>query len=139
MQNRGYNAGYQTTQQGQSMPKQTFDKLTGFGKRLSALRKTAGYTQTELAEELEVSQRMISYYEGQSEYPPAAMLPKLANLLGVTSDELLGIEPIKKIRQPDTRLVRRISQIDKLEPSKKKQLLNIIDTFIEAEQLKQQA
>lgn len=118
------------------MPSQDFDALTDFGKRLSTLRKKAGYTQVELAKELNVTQRMISYYEGQSEYPPCAMLPKLVSVLNVSSDELLGIKPLKKKSTPDTRLMRRVAQIEKLGAAKKRQLLQIIDTFIEVEKLK---
>ena len=121
------------------MPKQNFEQLTDFGKRLAKLRKDAGYTQVELAKELEVTQRMVSYYEGHSEYPPSSLLPKLAKILGVTTDELLGLRPIKKTRQPDTRLLRRLQQIEKLGVDKKRQLLKIIDTFIEAEQLKKRS
>jgi transcriptional regulator with XRE-family HTH domain len=118
------------------VPKQDIEQLTAFGKRLVALRKQAGYTQTELARELDVSQRMISHYEG-SEYPPAGILPRLAQLLGVSADELLGIKPLKKSRQPDSRLLRRMQQIEKLDAAKKRQVLQMIDTVIENEQLKQ--
>jgi transcriptional regulator with XRE-family HTH domain len=121
------------------MPKQNFDELTDFGKRLSKLRKDAGYTQVELAKELDVTQRMVSYYEGHSEFPPSSLIPNLAQLLGVSSDELLGIKPVKKTKQPDTRLMRRLQQIEKLGTSKKRQLLQIIDTFVEAEQLRKKA
>lgn len=121
------------------MPKQNLDELTGFGRRLAMLRKQVGYTQVELAAELGVSQRMISYYEGQSEYPPAALLPKLAKLLNVTTDELLGIEPLKKARQPDTRLQRRFQQIDKLPSKEKRQLVQVIDTFLKTAQLPESA
>lgn len=117
------------------MPKQNIDELTDFGRRLVALRKNAGYTQVELAKELGVTQRMVSYYEGQSEYPPAALLPKLAKLLNVTADELLGLEPIKKARQSDTRLQRRFQQIEKLPTKEKRQLVQVIDTFLKAAQL----
>jgi transcriptional regulator with XRE-family HTH domain len=119
------------------VPKQNPEQLTEFGKRLAALRKQAGYTQTELAQELGVSQRMISYYEAHSEYPPVNLLPDLAQLLGVTSDELLGIQPLKKSRQPDSRLLRRLQQIEKLDAARKRQVLQMIDTVIENEQLKQ--
>jgi len=118
------------------MPAQNYDELTDFGKRLSNLRKSAGYTQVELAKELEVAQRMISYYEGQTEFPPSAIMPKLAELLSVSSDELLGIKPLKKNKLPDTRLMRRFQKIEKLEATKKKQLFQIIDTFIEVDELK---
>jgi transcriptional regulator with XRE-family HTH domain len=121
------------------MPKQKTEELTDFGKRLAKLRKTAGYTQTDLAKELGVTQRMISYYEGHTEYPPSSLLPVMVDVLNVTSDELLGIATLKKTRQPDTRLYRRIHQIDKMETSKKRQLLQIIDTFIEADQIKAKA
>lgn len=119
------------------MPAQNVERLTNFGKRLAALRKEAGYTQTELADELGVSQRMISHYEGQSEYPPAAVLPKLAQLLKVSADELLGIKPPQKTKQPDSRLLRRMQQIDKLSADKRKQIVQVIDIFIENNQLKQ--
>ncbi len=118
------------------MPKQQLDSLTEFGKRLVRLRKAAGYTQVELAQELGVTQRMISYYEGHSEYPPAALLLKLAALLGVSADELLGIQPLKKTRKPDTRLQRRCQQIEKLPAKDKRQLLQLIDTFVKAAHLK---
>ncbi len=121
------------------MPKQIIEELTDFGKRLVKLRKDAGYTQTELANELDVTQRMISYYEGHSEYPPSALLPKLAQVLGVTTDELLGIKPIKKTKKPDTRLQRRFQQIEKLPTKDKRQLTQIIDTFIKAAQLQESA
>ncbi len=117
------------------MPKQNIDELTDFGRRLVNLRKKAGYTQVELAKELGVTQRMVSYYEGQSEYPPAAILPKLARLLNVTTDELLGMEPLKKTRQPDTRLQRRFQQIEKLPSKEKRQLVQVIDTFLKAVQI----
>ncbi len=118
------------------MPKQQMELLTAFGHRLMTLRKAAGYTQVELAKELGVSQRMISHYEGHSEYPPAAALPKLARLLGVSADELLGIQRLKKNKQPDTRLQRRCQQIEKLPAKDKRQLLQLIDTFVKAAQLK---
>ena len=121
------------------MPKQKIDELSDFGKRLVNLRKSAGYTQTELAKELSVSQRMISYYEGHAEFPPSSLLPELVRLLGITADELLGITSPKKSQPPDTRLQRRIKQIEKMESNKRRQILQVIDTFIEAEQLKKVA
>lgn len=119
------------------MPAQQLERLRGFGARLATLRRAAGYTQQELADTLGVTQRMISYYEGQPEPPPSALLPGLAKALKVTTDELLGITPVKKKgRQPDNRLLRRLQQIEKLEPREKRQVMQLLDTFIEREQLK---
>jgi transcriptional regulator with XRE-family HTH domain len=137
MQNRGYTAGQQTVREASTMPKQNFEQLTDFGKRLALLRDKAGYTQTELAKELGITQRMISYYEGHSEYPPSGHVVLMAKVLGVSTDELLGIKPIKKSRQPDSRLLRRMQQIEKLDAATKRQVMQVIDTFIENAQLKQ--
>lgn len=139
MQNQGYTLRHPNKLESHTMPKQNVDQLTDFGKRLSDLRKQAGYTQVELANELGVTQRMISYYEGHSEFPPSNLLPTMAKVLRVSSDELLGIKPLKKNKQPDSRLLRRMQQIDKLDASTKRQVIQVIDTFIENAQLKKQA
>lgn len=122
------------------MPKQEVERLSGVGARLAQLRKTAGYTQQELAEALDTTQRMISYYERQAEPPPSLLLPKLTQLLGVSIDELLGLKPIrKKPRMPDNRLLRRLQQIEQLAPHEKRQVLQVLDAYIERGKWKKQA
>ena len=86
-----------------------------------------------------VLHRVIGYYESESQHPPANMLVDLARVLNVSADELLGIALRKKAKQLDSRLQRRMQQIEKMDAAKKRQILQIIDTFIEAEQLKQRA
>ncbi len=119
------------------MPKKQLDNLTDFGARLAALRKAAGYTQVELAKEIDVSQRVIAYYEGETQHPPANLLPRLAKALNVTTDELLGIKSIKKAPKRDSRLQRRLQQIEKLDAKEKRQIIQLLDAFIERGQLKQ--
>ena len=109
-----------------------------FGKRLAGLRRAAGYTQYELGAELGVSQRMIAYYEGETDYPPSGLLPGLARMLGVTTDQLLGVEPAPTAphQRPDTRIWRRFKQVEKLPATERRQLLQIIDAFLEREKLR---
>ena len=121
------------------MPKQEVERLAGVGARLAALRKRAGYTQQELAEAVQTTQRMISYYETQAEPPPSTLLPELARVLGVSVDQLLGLEPLKKSRLPDSRVLRRLQQIEALEPAEKRQVLQVLDAFIERGKLKKKA
>lgn len=49
-----------------------------FGERLAQLRKAAGCTQVELAQDLGISQRMVAYYESPNASPPANLLPRIA-------------------------------------------------------------
>ncbi len=67
----------------------------GFGGRLSHLRKAADYTHQERAQELGVSRRRVAYDAGETERPPAALLPGLAATLGVSTEELLGVANLR--------------------------------------------
>jgi transcriptional regulator with XRE-family HTH domain len=80
---------------------------------------------------------MIAYYESRAEKAPAALLPKMAAALGVSADELLGIKPVRKGKKPDTQLQRRLQRIEKLDPKARRQITQLLDTFIEREELKQ--
>jgi transcriptional regulator with XRE-family HTH domain len=121
---------------GNAMPRAR-EHTTELGARLTALRKAAGFTQVELAAELGTTQRMIAYYESRAEKAPAALLPKMAAALGVSADELLGIKPVRKGKKPDTQLQRRLQRIEKLDPKARRQITQLLDTFIEREELKQ--
>lgn len=110
----------------------------GFGERLALLRKTAGITQTAFAEEVGISQRMMAYYEGPVAHPPANLLAMMAQTLGVSVDTLLGLETSKRrAKATDTRLARRLLEIEKLDATERRQIIQIIDTFIERGKLKQ--
>lgn len=112
-----------------------------FGQRLASLRKAAGFTQIELAAELSVSQRMVAYYESPQATPPANLLPQIASTLGVTIDELFGHAPKRRLakQEGDSRLRRRLLAIEKLDVAAKRQVLQVIDAFIERDQLKRKA
>lgn len=119
------------------MPKRKSEDIANFGERLTELRKRAGYTQAELASEVGVSRRMITYYESQSSHPPTHLLTEIGRALRLSTDELLGATPIKKVARPvDNRLHRRLQQIEQLEPTDKRQVLQLLDAFIERGKLK---
>ena len=138
-ENRVYTNG-QVTNRDLPMPKYTSNSVINFGERLATLRKNAGYTQKELAEEINSTRRVIAYYETESDHPPANLLVDLAKALKVTTDELLGVKPVaEKKRQPDSRLLRRLQQLDKLDAATKRQVIQVLDTFIENAKLKKRA
>lgn len=65
------------------MPKQTI------GEFLATQRKAKGYTQQHVADILGVSNRTLSAWETNKAYPDILTLPALAELYGVTTDEIL--------------------------------------------------
>ena len=112
-----------------------------FGQRLAERRKAAGYTQVELAAELGISQRMVAYYESPNSAPPANLLPQIAAVLGVSIDDLFGRTTTRRLAKQDgdSRLRRRLLAIEKLDVTEKRQVLQLIDAFIERGQLKRKA
>lgn len=64
------------------------DKKT-IGSFLSVLRKANGYTQKQLAEKLNVSDKTLSKWERDKSSPDLSVIPVLAEIFGVTCDEIL--------------------------------------------------
>lgn len=60
------------------------------GEFLAALRKAAGYTQQEVADYLSITNKTISKWESGAGLPEISILPAVAELYGVTVDELLA-------------------------------------------------
>lgn len=121
------------------MSKRKTPVMQSFGERLAQLRKTAGYTQVEFAAELDITQRMVAYYEAPDAQAPAHFLPQMAQVLGVGVDVLLGLSEQRSPKRIATNgLERRLLEIDKFDPKTKRQITQLLDSFIEAEKLKQQ-
>ena len=62
------------------------------GKRIAMLRRQKGLKQEDLANTLGISSQAVSKWENDQTCPDISLLPKLAELLGVTVDELLSGE-----------------------------------------------
>ena len=110
------------------------DKET-LGQRLAQIRKEHGLTQVELAERTGLIQVVVSDYERGRLRLPADMAVRFAEVLGVSTDELL--RPGRKSaaqngKQPSLKLVRRMEQIEALPIYQQRALLTTIDTFISA-------
>lgn len=67
-----------------------------FGQIIKKLRRDADMTQERLAEVLSVSAQAVSRWETDTGMPDVSLLPPLANLFGVTTDYLLGVDITKK-------------------------------------------
>ena len=77
-------------------------KKETFGNMVAVLRKEKGMTQLDLAEKMGVTDKAVSKWERDLSFPDISSIPKLAEILGVSVDELMQVkaeskeEPIKK-------------------------------------------
>ena len=66
------------------------------GLKIAYYRKSNGFTLKELAEKVGVSSQAVLKWEKQRCCPDIMLLPKLANIFGITIDELFGISNDKE-------------------------------------------
>ena len=67
-----------------------------FGETIKDLRRNSNMTQEKLAEMLSISPQAVSRWETNIAMPDISLLPPLANLFGVTTDFLLGMDTYQK-------------------------------------------
>ena len=66
------------------------------GEIISSLRKEKGMTQTDLAEKMNVTDKAVSKWERNLSCPDVNSIPKLAEVLGTTVEELLNAQTKKE-------------------------------------------
>lgn len=106
------------------------DTTEKIGQRLARLRKERGITQKELASELGVTQSHVSEWERGNLRLHGELIARLARILGVSADELLGLSATDKRSLSNRRLARRLQSFDKLPKRDQEALLRTIDAFL---------
>ena len=76
------------------------------GQAIKKARKDRGYTATQLAQEAEISRITLFRWEQDKVYPNLLTLIDVANVLGVSLDELVGRKSVEVIRCKDCKKVR---------------------------------
>jgi len=107
-------------------------KATESGARLASLRKQAGLSQAALAEAVGIPQRTISFYEREAEAIPSTLVPRLAKVLGVSMEELLGIGDgaQRPKRGPKSQLERQLEAIATLPRHQQQKILAVVEAMI---------
>lgn len=79
-------------------------KGQSFGKMITALRRENGMTQLDLAEKMGVTDKAVSKWERDLSYPDVNSIPKLAEIFGITVDELMQVKSDAKTNSKDNRV-----------------------------------
>lgn len=85
------------------------------GDLIAALRKQQGMTQQDLADKMHVTDKAVSKWERGISYPDINTIPKLAETLNISSDELLTFQKkASPIAKGDLTLRQKINEISTL-------------------------
>lgn len=103
--------------------------MSGFSKRLLALRKQHGWSQPELAQKIGTSGAIIGRYERAEITPSIEVAMKLAECFGVTLDYLVSEEDRPNLLQ-DSSMLDRIRAINDLSQEEREKLLYVVDGLL---------
>ena len=78
-----------------------------FGEKIKSLREQNGITQDDLAERLYVTRTAVSKWENDKGLPSIDTLKRIAELFGVTLDELVSDDAVKNARLAEDKEARR--------------------------------
>jgi transcriptional regulator with XRE-family HTH domain len=105
-----------------------------FGQRLAALRKQHGWTQNELAERLNTTVKMVTYYEREAENPTHKTIEAIAKVFGVSSADLMGHANGQTNGHkpgPPSRLQQLTKRLSALPRQKQKVVVEMLEGFLQ--------
>lgn len=101
------------------------------GVRIANARKARNLTQQQLADLLGIVQQSYAQYETGRARIQAAMLPKLAQYLGLTMDELMGLSTGTRVKPgPSSKLELQIERLRQLPKAKQQLLIAMLDAAL---------
>ena len=107
------------------------------GERIKALRTEKGWSQGELAQQIETDGRQISRYENGHITPSVEVLVKLAEAFDVSIDYLLlDHAPRRPLRLEDREFVERLEGVQQLSEEDRASLLHILDALLAKNRIK---
>jgi transcriptional regulator with XRE-family HTH domain len=103
------------------------------GNQIALARKEKGLTQQQLAEKLQVTQRVITYWEREPVALKPEQLSELADALGVSADFLLGREtPKARGKGPIGKAKHIFDEVSKLPRTQQEKIFDLLEPFISA-------
>ncbi|MBQ9485572.1 MAG: helix-turn-helix transcriptional regulator [Clostridia bacterium] len=99
-----------------------------FGKNITDYRTERGLSQKELAQKVGVSQGAIYFWEKEINEPTVRYIIKLAEVFGVSVDELLSFEP--KNNAGNSAAVDMMVIFNRLSESQQNLLLSVAKEFL---------
>lgn len=106
------------------------------GARLAALRQDAGLSQADLAQAIGEKQQTVAYWERSARPPRSSAIPKLARVLGVSTELLLSEPGPAALRPPAKpapvgRIQKLFEQVARLPRRQQDKVLEFVSAFID--------
>ena len=100
------------------------------GEAIAQARESAGLSQTELADLVNVPQQVIASWERKSQTIRSDNLVKLSKALDISTDELLGLSS-SSVAKTSRKVKAVISSLNTLPKKQQDQILDVVQAFVE--------
>jgi transcriptional regulator with XRE-family HTH domain len=100
------------------------------GSRLKKLREAAGLSQRELARQLAQDQSNIHYWESTGKAPRSDVLVPMAQVLGVTVEELLGQPKPSRVTGPGGRARQLFAAVARLPRRQQQKIIDVVEALV---------
>jgi Predicted transcriptional regulators len=108
--------------------------MSDIGSKIMQLRKKKNLSQSEFAKAIGASRTMVGNYERSINAPSIEMIVKIAKVLNVSVDFLIGDG---KLAQYDKAVLKRIEDIQQLDSDTQSKLFFLIDNIVQNFKTKQ--
>lgn len=120
------------------MPRKSTKTRPPQGVRLAELRKAAGLSQYELASYVGVPQANIAFWERSEKPPRSEVLPKMAEALGVSVEDLLIVGDEKPLKRkaaksngrPAGKVREVFDRVSKLPRRQQEHIVNWVSAYV---------
>lgn len=101
-----------------------------YGSRLKSLREAAGLSIRELARQIGEDHSNVRYWELSGKPPRSDVLAALAQALGVTVEEILGVPKQRHGTAPSSRTGRAFEAVARLPRRQQKKIVEVVEAFV---------
>jgi transcriptional regulator with XRE-family HTH domain len=103
-----------------------------FGRNLARLRKKHNLTQHELAQKVNLSRGMITYYETLARNPTLDTVYRIAKFFEVDPEELIKEDGYTPKEPPQSKLEKCVEKFEKLSAHKKKNVMHLWEVVLDS-------
>ena len=108
---------------------------SAFGQRLYEARETKGFSLRQVAEELDVPLNTYANWERRNVGIRPEYLAELTRILGVSAEQLLGTDPVKK-DGPTGKARKLFEEVAELPRGQQQRILAMVEDMLIARQVK---
>jgi len=110
----------------------SYGTMNTISDRVTQIRKQKGLTQNELAERVGISKAQMSRYIAKGVQPPANVLAKMADELGVSMDYLLNGNTDDKAASSlsHAEVIQQYKEVDQLPTEERKAVIKVVAALL---------